>query len=269
MELKPSTEIPMSRTKARLRFFAAILIAGAIVALGPLRARADEKPGFAGGLGYDRLSRTISWDDGENISKLTANLVTLQGHCRFGERFGLSLKAGLSLPSFNGLVFRELPISIEYQAGAAEALALAGEIRGYLFRSSDFEIEAIGRIVSSIGFKKTWPLEGFAVDGETRGRQLWLEANIGGKATYTFFARFRPYLLIAGNLLRGKFEMDLTLEDLVGSETKAVKGKSALFTAFGASFEISPRFSVIAEVALLPYSGGVDSSLAFGISRVF
>jgi hypothetical protein len=269
MKIRPSRKVLMPKRRHHPRLVVPLLILASAVLAGPLQVRAEEGSGFALGAGFDRLTRTISWDGGESLSKLKSNLFTLQGSFRLSEGFGLSLKAGLSLPSFNGLVFRELPISVEYGAGPAEALALGGEIRGILLRSGEIEIEGIARAVSSIGLTKTWPLEGFAVDGEVRGRQVWFEAVAGARISSTFFGRFRPYLLIAGDFLRGNFKMDETLEDLVGSETKKIKGKSAIFTAFGASFEISPRLSVVAEAALLPYPGGIDSCLSVGIFRVF
>jgi hypothetical protein len=259
----------MSRRRRRLRLLALLPAVFATILSGSLRAAPAENSGLALGAGFERLSRTISWDDGGGLSKLTANLITLQGHIRLGERFGLSLEAGLSLPSFNGLVFRELPISVEYQAGAAEALALAAEIRGFLLRTADFEIEGVGRIVSSIGFQKTWPLEDFAVDGETRGRPVWLDGRAGISLAHMGLGTVRPYLLVAADFLRGTFRMDQTLGDLDGSEKKAVQGKAVLFTALGVFFEISPRWSVVAEAALLPYAGGIDSSLSLGIARVF
>jgi hypothetical protein len=269
MKIRPSRKVLMPKRRHHPRFVVPLLILVASVLAGPLQVRAEEKSGFALGAGFDRLSRTISWDGGDNLSKLKSNLFTLQGNFRFSEGFGLSLKAGLSLPSFNGLVFRDLPVSIEYGAGPAEALALGAEIWGVLLRTGEIEIEGIARTVSSIGLTKTWPLEGFAVDGEIRGRQTWFEAVAGARITSTFFGRLRPYLLIAGDFLRGSFKVDEALEDLVGSETKKIKGKSAIFTAFGASFEISPRLTVVAEAALLPYPGGIDSCLSIGIFRVF
>jgi hypothetical protein len=269
MKFNPPREVPMFRRRRCPRLFIPFFPVIILILWGPPQTLAGGGTDFAVGIGFDHLSRTIRWDGGESLSKLAANLVMVQGHLRTSDRFGLSVKAGLSLPSWNGLVFRELPISVEYQAGAAAGLALAAEIRAFLLRTGDFEIEGVGRIVSSFGFTKTWPLEGFAVEGNTRGRPVWFEATAGGRITTAFFGRFRPYLLVAGNFLWASFEMDQTLEDLVGSETKKGRGKSALATAFGASYEVNPRFSVIAEAILLPYPGGIDSSLSLGLSLAF
>ncbi len=228
-----------------------------------------DRPQFLTGLGFDHFSRTISWDEGEGLSSLKALFFTLQEDIKVGRDMRLKLMAGLSLSSFNGLVFRELPISLEYGAGAIEGLVLGAALRSRLFKLGDFEIEAVGRVVSSFGSRKIWPLEGFPVEGEAIGRPSWFEVAAGARVVYLFFGKFYPYIAVSGNWLRGSFQMSQTLEDLSGQENKKVKGKSLFLAAFGGTFDVSPKLTIHGEAGFLPYAGGVDGAVSLGIFYVF
>ncbi len=256
---------PVRRFASHVSFFLAAILA----VNQPGGATAREGSRFLTGLGFEHFSRTIRLDGDEDQSRLKSLAFSLREDISLGENLGLTLKAGLSTSSFDSVLFTNLPISIDYRARSAKALELGAEFRAVLFRSGDFEIMGVGRIVSSMGLDKTWPLEGFAVDGEARSRSNRYEASVGPKITYLFFGKFRPYLFVYGDTLWGNLRVKESLEDLSGAETRKMKGKSVFGAAFGASFEMSPRLFLQTEAGFLPYPGGVDASVFLGTLFIF
>ncbi len=259
----------MNRRKSSFVLFVPLVMIIGWVTLSPGEVSAEEPPKFTTGLDFGYWMRTITWDDEAEISKLKTFVVALREDIRLGSNSLLSLQAGLALSSPSGMIFRNLPVSLEYDAGPIKSLALGAEFRALLFGSGEFEIEGVGRIVSSLGFTKTWPLEGFAVDGEARGRPFWFEASLGPRISYTFFGGFRPYVFVFGSYLSGNFKMDEILEDLRGTETIAFKGKSVIGVAFGAILETRSPLSFRAEAGFFPYQGGVDAKYILGFSYAF
>jgi hypothetical protein len=116
---------------------------------------------------------------------------------------------------------------------------------------------------------KTWPLEGFAVEGEARGSSSWLEAAVGPRLSYLFFGRVVPYLEICARWLRADFEMSETLEDLGGAEKKLVRGDLQLSFALGADAAVTDRIVIEAKAGILPYTGGVNGLVSLGVLYKF
>jgi len=219
---------------------------------------------FQTGLSYDRLSRTVTWDAGAHQSRAKADIFTVREAIQLKPGLAVELLAGLSLSNFNGLVFRNLPVSLDYEAGGAKGLLLGCGVRARLLGDGDFEIEGIGRFVYSLGFNGTWPLQGFAVEGNSRGRPSWLVASLGPRISYRFFGGFVPYATISASFFSGSFVMDQTLGDLTGHEAKTLKSKGLLEVALGADYRVGERLTLRAEAGFLPYPGGVDGSASVG-----
>jgi hypothetical protein len=230
---------------------------------------AEISPAGMFGLGFEYFSRTIRWEDGARASTLKGNLVTARGMIGLKPGVTLDLAAGVSLADFNGLLFNHLPISLDYEAGALSGLLLAAGVRARLFSFGDFEMEGRGWFVYSLGFSRTWPLQGFAVEGNSRGRPVWLEAAAGPRIIYRLSRRIRSFLSVSANWLWGTFRMDETLGDLSGTEEIKVRGRGVLEAALGVDAAISARLSLCAEVGLLPSSGGVDGRAGIGLLFIF
>lgn len=241
-----------------------LALAFGLAGLPALRASEDESA-FRTGISYDGLSRTVTWDGGTHQSKVKADSFTARETILVKPGLAVELMAGLSLSNFNGLVFRNLPVSLDYEAGATAGLLLGCGLRARLLGAGDFEIEGVGRFVYSLGFKKNWPLQGFAVEGNSQGRSNWLVASLGPRISYRFFGSFVPYVTISASFFSGSFAMDQTLGDLTGHETKTLKSKSLLEVALGADYRVGKRWTLRAEAGFLPYSGGVDGSASVGL----
>ncbi len=224
---------------------------------------------FMAGLDFDHFSRTIVWDGDTSSSRLRASSVSARADLGFGKGLTLSLSAGLSFTGSDGLAFGTLPITLEYDASRLKGLVLGAGLEALLLRSGGFEIKAAGRFVSSFGMSKTWPLEGFAVEGEAKGRSNWMEASAGPRLTYVLPGAFLPYLEVNARWLRADIRMEETLEDLHGRETKRIGGDLSFSVALGGDVRVSDRMTVKAKAGLAPYAGGADVLASVGLLYMF
>ncbi|MHB8093635.1 MAG: hypothetical protein ACYDH0_01710 [Candidatus Aminicenantales bacterium] len=251
-----------------------LVLAAALLPAGIVRGAVPEKSLFQGvtariGLDAGVLSRTIRWDDGAQQSRMKAFSLALTGDFEFPFGLDLGVFAGLSLSDFKGMLFENLPISIEYQPGTASGILLGGEARKSLFVSGDFETGAAVRFVTSIGMKKTWPIEGFAVAGETSGKPNWSQISVGPRVSYKGFERFVPYAGLSLSWLWGDFELAETMGDLEGTELKKIKQKNILRISLGGDYALNSRIRVRGEAGWLPGSGGGDWSASIGLLSAF
>jgi hypothetical protein len=216
-----------------------------------LFARPTLKLGIQGGF----ASRGVRWDKGPDESTLKTLLLGLTADVTFARGFGLSLFAGLGSSDPDGAVFRNLPVSLEYGAGAMKGLAFGAAVRKTLVAFGDFETGARAGCVIYSGTSKTWPIEDFAVEGEARGRPKWSEFEIGPTLSYKAIPRFTPYLGLSLNWFKGDFRMTETLGELAGEQVRKFARKGLLRIAAGASFELGRGFFVDGEAGVIPSKG--------------
>lgn len=221
------------------------------------------------GLNFDHFSRTIVWEGDTDPSPLRASLVSGRADLGFGKGLTLSLSAGLSLTNVKGLTFGMLPITLDYDASLMKGLVLGAELEAILRKSGNFEIKAAGRIVSSFGMPKTWPLEGFAVEGEAKGRVNWMEVSAGPRLAYVLSETFVPYLEVNARWLRADARMEETLADLQGLETKRIKGDLSFSVALGGDARVSDRLTLKAKAGLVPFAGGADALASISLLYMF
>jgi hypothetical protein len=258
----------MSRFRRPLS--AASVLAAAVFLLTPGVVRAAQSsPAPTAGLVFEYFSRTVAWDDNAGQSALAAPVLMAEANFALGPRIIIRLEAGAALSRLNGLVFRALPISLDYEAGNVAGLAAGAAVDAGLLRSGELEIRAEGRFVSIFGSAKAWPLTGFAVDGEARGKPTWFTVSAGPRFAYLAFGRFVPFVSVSAGWLWGSFEMHEILGDLAGYEKKAIKGKAVLDIAAGAEIEISRRLAIQARAGFLPFAGGVDAEASLGLLYEF
>ncbi len=237
----------------------------AVLAAGPAWAEGPNVRSLAAGIGFDNFSRTVVWSGDDAPSRLLGNMIAARAEVGVGEGLVLNLFAGLSFSDSSGLTFGTLPISLQFSGPAISGFALGVEAERSLKRFGDFEIGAVGRFVYNFGLSRTWPLEGFAVEGRATGQPHWLEIAAGPRVAYLFFGRVVPYVEVTARMLWAGFRMTEVLGDLEGRETKKLNGDFAVAVALGADARVSPRITVKGKAGIMPYAGGVDTVFSIGV----
>lgn len=231
-----------------------------------------ERPGsalVAAGLNFDHLSRTATWAGDTGSTRMSSTLVTARAALGLDKGVTFSLFAGLSLTDFGGLAFTDLPVTLEFQAAPVKGLLLGGELDAPVINFGKFEIEATGRFVFSFGMSKAWPLEGFAVPGEAKGRPDWMEAAAGPRISYRSRGGFVPYIEVDALWFQADFRMTETLADLKVTEIKKMRGDFSIGASLGGELKLSPRLTARAEAGVRPYPGGVDGQATIGLFYLF
>lgn len=211
------------------------------------------------GLGFDYFSRTVSWDEKKYTSKIKSYFITAGVEYAPIEKLSLTALAGYGSANANGLVFRQLPFSVDLEAGGISGLVLGAEAATKnLIPVGNFEIDFEARFVVYLGSTKTMDVTGLAVKGQVQGKPAWNQFTVGPVVTYKGFYYFSPYFAVGINKFWGSFKMDQTIQDLTGSEKKDFKGEGLIHLAIGTAYEFSDTISVKGEARFLPHKNGVD-----------
>ena len=243
-----------------------VCILSVVVVLAAVRAAAEETnvKSLSAGLAYDHFSRSVVWSGDEAASKILAHRISARADIAMESGLVLAFTAGFSLSGFPALTFDGLPVSLQFDGASVGGFALGAEVEAPWKTVGDFEIGAAGWFVYSFGKTETWPLEGFAVEGQAEGLPSWMDIGAGPRVAYLSFGRVRPYLEVTARLLWAEFRMSETLGDLAAAETKKVKGDFALAIALGADARVTDRITVKAKAGFMPASGGVDGLVSLG-----
>jgi len=213
------------------------------------------------GLGFDYFSRTISWDSNNTTytSKMNSYFVTAGVEYDAFEKLTVAALFGYGSTNGNGLVFRHLPFSVDYEAGGMGGFVLGAELATKkLIPLGEFEINAQAQFVYYVGSSKTFALGDLGVQGSVTGKTKWTQYVVGPVVSYKGFEYFHPYFAACFNYLSGDFKMDETVQDLTGSEDKTFKSNGYFHLAVGATYEFTDYFSLKGEGRLLPRKGGLD-----------
>ncbi len=212
------------------------------------------------GLGFEYFSRTIGWDD-EYTSKLKSFFLTLDIETEL--RRGLYLRAviGFSSSDYEGLAFRELPVSVQVPEDYLKGFILGAEVRKLLVHSESLRVDAFGQFYYNYGSKQEWEIPDLAVEGTVEGRPKWMRVPVGLIFTYTGYETFFPYINLNFNKLWGKFNMDEIIQDLTGREEQKISGESSFCVSLGFTFKLTESISFKSEASFMPYKEGTD----FGI----
>jgi hypothetical protein len=258
----------MGNRRGRVR---GICILGILAILAAGRASAAESniKSIAAGLSYEHITRTVVWAGDSGTSTIKAHVISARADVGLAKRVVVSLSAGLSFTGFSGLTFDTLPISLQFDGSSIKGFNLAAEVTAPLKKLGEFEVGAAGRFAYSFGMSKTWPLEGFAVEGEAKGQPSWMEISAGPRVAYLFFGRVVPYLELSARMLWADFRMSETLGELSGEAKKRVKGDFAVAIALGADAQVTKRVAVKVKGGIMPFAGGVDTFISIGALTSF
>jgi hypothetical protein len=250
----------------RYKSILAVLAAWALVPAG-LQAQNDVpagihmKPGF----NFEYLSRTLSWDNDAYMSTLVmpTGYVSLDFEIVRGFTFGVI--GGYTLSNFNGLVFRQLPFSLDYEAGAIGGFVLGAQMQKSLVSSGFWEITADAQFLASLGTTKLFTIDQLNTSGQFDAKGTWMHVQVGPTVIYRGFELFSPFIGAAYDKLWGTFTVNETIGNLTGSEAKSVSSKGAVAVNIGTIYEPSPNFSLRIAGTFVPYSKGTGQGLGLDL----
>ncbi|MHB8055590.1 MAG: hypothetical protein ACYDH3_10125 [Candidatus Aminicenantales bacterium] len=232
-------------------------VLGLGLVLSPLGAASRESGRpflFQAGAGVEYFSRALAWDKDTGSSFLKAGL----GLARFGIVFSdgpsLALLAGYALSDWNGLVFRQLPFSIDYEAGSIGGAVFGAEVDIPIAEPGLWEIGAGGRILFSLGSSGTWALSELNETGALDGKGRWTRVQFGPSVTYYGFETFSPYAAVYYDGLWGTFTMNEEIGILSGTEKKKILGQGIFGASLGVIIEPTSTIRLKAEGSLGPYT---------------
>lgn len=218
-----------------------------------LRAQGQDRPAWEFGLTGELYARGIKWADQSTTLKATNLMLELRAR-NLGNIFNLSFFGGLGLPRPNGVVFDQLPLSLEYQGGSITGLLFGARAEAKLLPASDFNFGLMAEFASYLGFKKDFALSGLVVPGTATVSPSWSQATGGLRVTYDALEGSQPFLEVAGSYFWGKFKMKEKIEDLEGEQTVDLKGSSYVSITAGWSFFLVDKITVVPKVRIFPGS---------------
>ncbi len=204
------------------------------------------------------FNRTITWDEEAYTSKLEALLFSFSLEVEPLKGFSANVTLGYSPSNFNGLVFRQMPFSVDLEGGYLGGMLLGGGLKNKFVVSQDWEMDLEAQFVMSLGSKASWLITELAQSGTLSGNGTWYRIQAGPVFWYKGFMYFSPYLRISFDKLWGTFHMEEVIGPLNGLEDKAVKGSGLFSVALGTFYEPSPAIGLRGEIYVLPRSKGVD-----------
>ena len=239
----------------------------------PARGQEAEQAGtrVRPSLAVEYFSRTISWDEGTSTSTLSSASAVLRGEVEFQKAVSLGLFLGYDLSNFNGLIFRQLPFSLDYQAGSIGSLIWGGDFEARVISLADFEIGIGAHFTMSLGRTKDFESPVLNAAGSLTGKGTWTRVLAGPVLRYTGYENFTPFLTVSYDMMWGTFTMNETIGDLVGSEEKKIRARGPVGIVIGTLFEPSDALKIKAELTAVPYkklTGGLDTDYGASVKAV-
>jgi hypothetical protein len=250
---------------------ALVLVAGALLGPAALRAQDTQEappttwPVVKVGLGLEYFSRTLSWDNDLRSSTMTASFGVARLDVELKKGFTLGAYLGFGLSNFNGLVFRNLPFSLDYEAGSSGGFLAGFEAEASAFKIGDVEIGVLGRYVISLGGTQTLAISGLNTSGSADAKALWMRVQAGPVVRYTGYEDITPYVALTYDKLWGTFTATETVQELSGTEDKKIAGAGSIGAAFGIVYEPFANWSFRGEVGAIPYKKISGGGLGFDL----
>lgn len=230
-----------------------------------LQAQSQNKTAWEFGLTGELSARGIKWAEESSTLKATNLLLELRAR-NLGNIFNLSVFGGLGLPRPNGVIFEQLPLTLEYQGGSITGLLIGARAEARLLKASDFNFGLAGEFSSYLGFKKDFALTGLVVPGTATAQPSWSQATGGLLITYDALEGSQPFLEVAGSYFWGNFKMTEKIEDLGGQEKVKLKGSSYISITAGWSFFLVDKITVVPRVRIFP---GSRTAIGAGLSLYY
>ena len=213
------------------------------------------------GLRFDFFNRGIKRDEISSTLK-SLHLVAEAHGKNLGGTVDLTLFAGLGQTDLNGLVFNQLPVTLDYQAGGINGLIFGLAADWPLIYKSDFKLGLTADFMTWFGFKKKFAMEGFVFPGEARAEPDWSQASGGIFAAYEGYENAEPFIKVKISGLWGTFKMTENIQDLSGEENKSLKGSGLMAVTLGCHLKLTVRLYLTPVAEFYPASkSGLAASL--------
>ena len=236
-----------------------VLAAAAAAAAGPVPETPASGPRLGLRVGYS--SQRVSWDaEGAPDSSLDSGLAAAELEFPIGRGSSISILAGYDTADIGGLIFRSLPFSIDYQAGAGGGAALGGAFVLALTSGPALRLRLQGEITAHLGSSRKRDLPGLAVDGSLEAKATWLRARVGPLVAFGSGSGVTPYVFPFFHYFQGGFELRETVQSLKGEQKIDFKGRSQFGIAGGLDLPLTPGIRLRAEAGAYPGSGGTGYS---------
>ena len=210
------------------------------------------------GLSAEYLNFSIGGDEGAFTSKLQTYLFCTNIEFVILDGTAFHIILGYSLSDFDGIIFRQLPFSVEIGVGNIEGLLFGVQGSQRLLYLSEYEIFLHGKFVYYYGFNNSWAVPTLNVEGTVTGSPSWMLGQIGPTVRYAGFNYISPYVRFLYSHLWGRFNMTQEIQDISGIENKKLEGLSHFTLSAGVEYELFNNLSLSGEVSLMPFNGGMD-----------
>ncbi len=230
------------------------------------QSQAWNKTTWQYGLTGELFNRGIKWEDQASTLKSTNIMLDFKAR-NLANRLNFRLFGGLGLTKMNGLLFENLPITLEYQGGNVTGIIFGARADTRLFTVSNFNIGALAEFASYIGFKKSFEMAGFPVTSEAKAEPDWAQVSGGLMVTYEALAGSQPFLELAVSHLWGSFKMTEQIEDLEGTQTIDLKSAGLFSITLGWNFFLVDKITLTPRISLFPaskFAVGVGLSICYG-----
>ncbi|MCX7974515.1 MAG: hypothetical protein N3B16_08445 [Candidatus Aminicenantes bacterium] len=217
---------------------------------------------FRFGVETEILKRSLWWPKEEKTTSLQAYLALFRLETEFLKGLNVALLGGYSSSKFESLVFRQLPISIDFDVGGLSGSLFGLEI-SQVFPLNLIAVGGRARFLTYNGQEKKWAIPDLAVEGELKSQPNWRMITIGPFIGHNGYENLFPYLAIQYQHFWGQFTLREIIENLAGTETKDIKTKGKIALSLGANFWLTSKIALCGEATLIPYKGGQDWGLKF------
>jgi hypothetical protein len=245
---------------ARCRPRAWLGIAALAFALTGVRPLAGQDEGISirvlPGLGVEYFSRTLAWDADTSTSPLKASLASARVEMTVTNAARLGVFGGYGDSNFNGLVFRGLPFSVDYEAGSTGSFFAGADLDAGLFPLGDFKIGVTVQYLWVFPHETNHALPSLNQTGTVEAKATWRRIIAGPIIRYMGYESFVPFVALTYDHLWGTFTLSETVQDLSGTEEKQIQGKGSVGISLGTAFEPTPAFRLNFELNALPLLEG-------------
>jgi hypothetical protein len=264
---QPEVEIKMRKTREVLILFCLVLSLSFAAEAQESEYKSYRQIAVQAGVGLDYFSRNIRADGLD--TGLKGLLITLDSRFEFVEGFSAGIKLGYGLSNFDGLAFRKVPISLELGVGNIQGLLLGADVEKSLISYHYFSLSLFGDFLYYLGRSTIWDIPGLSVEGTAEGKPSWYRIWLGPEFSYQAWENFYPYLRIGYNRLSGKFQMDQSIQTLIGSEEKRFVGDLDFSFTLGAVFHLAKSLLVKGDATVFPNSKWQNFKLGIALKVLY